>query len=46
MVRENYGHMNHVGLAQDMAFADSRKVLARLEGINFDEDNQRLYTLL
>ena len=39
MVREGDGHEEHTDLSQDTNFADRRKVVSRLEGKNFDEDN-------
>ena len=39
IVREGYGHEDHTDLAQDTAFVDHCKVVARLEGKHFDEDN-------
>ena len=46
MVREGDRHEEHTYLAQDIKFADCRKVVSSLEGNNFDEDNWILYTSL
>ena len=46
MVRETDGYIDYVYLAQDTTFVDCCKVVARLEGKHFEEDNQTFYTSL
>ena len=46
IVRENDGYVDHVEFSQGPTFADSQNAVERLDGKNFDKDNQILYTLL
>ena len=45
-VRKINGHVNSICFAQYTTFTNRCKAVARLEGENFDEDNQILHTLL